>query len=589
MNEYFVNITQNLDIPKFRKEMPPANTDIIEPIDEILYNYNMHPSIIKINNIIKPIKKFSFDKVMEMQIEKEILQLNTKKSPGPDAIPSKIVKDSFGILTPPLTNLFNASINGSSFPSDLKYANVTPLFKKGDSTRKQNYRPISILPSISKIFERLMFQQITSYVSDVLSPYLCGFRKGYNAQHALLRLKNNLNMCLDRKENIGLVMMDLSKAFDCIPHNLLIAKLYAYGFDKNSLRLIHSYLKGRHQRVKINSEYSSWKEILDGVPQGSVLGPLLFNIFINDLFLFVQNSKICNYADDNSLMVADKNIDCIINKLESDIEILNSWFLDNSMLLNGDKCQFMIIGSHRILQNKIEQVTIAGKAINECKTSKLLGVTFDNQLTMKDHIKRICKQASNKLYALARISSYLSDHKRKILMKSFIISQFNYCPIIWMYCQRNCNNLINRIHERALRIAYNDYVSDFKLLLEKDNSVTIHERNIQNLSLEIYKTLNNLNPTFMNEIFYLKEHNYSTRKQNLVYPNPHTVTYGLESFGYKASQIWSKIPHEIQEGNVTIFKSKISKHCRHICNCNLCKSYIENVGYIDNNTNIQSP
>ena len=122
------------------------------------------------------------------------------------------------------------------------------------------------------------------------------------------------------------------------------------------------------------------------------------------------------------------------------------------------------------------------------------------------------------IYALARISHYLSDHKRKILMKSFIISQFNYCPIIWMYCQRKCNHRINRIHERALRIAYNDYVSDFNVLLENDHSITIHERNIQNLILEIYKTLNNLNPTFMKEIFYLKEHVYSTRKKYLVYP-----------------------------------------------------------------------
>ena len=241
-------------------------------------------------------------------------------------------------------------------------------------------------------------------------------------------------------------------------------------------------------------------------------------------------------------------------------------------------------------RNDIEKVKIGGKTIEECKKGKLLGITFDNQLTMSDHIKCRCKQASNKLYALARISHYLNNHKRRILMKSFIISQFNYCPIIWMYCQRKCNNSINRIHERALRIAYNDYVSAFKLLLEKDNSVTVHQHNIEALTLEIYKTLNNLNPTLMNEIFYLKQHSYHTRKQNLEYPNPRTVTYGLETFGYKACQIWSNIPYEIQYAkDVSTFKSYISKHCGNICKCNLCKLYIANLGYVENNLALKPP
>ena len=181
-----------------------------------------------------------------------------------------------------------------------------------------------------------MFQQTTSFISIYLSPYLCGFRKGYNAQHALLRLKNILNQSLDRNVKVGLFMMDLSKAFDCIPHELLIAKLNAYGFSKTSLKLIYSYLKGRQQSVKINGDYSSWKEILTGVPQVSVLGTLLFNIFINDIFFFLQSSEIYNYADDNTLYIADTNIDTIISKLESDISILDIWFKNNGMLLNEE-------------------------------------------------------------------------------------------------------------------------------------------------------------------------------------------------------------------------------------------------------------
>ena len=340
-------------------------------------------------------------------------------------------------------------------------------------------------------------------------------------------------------------------------------------------------MKGRNQRVKINAEYSTWKEILNGVPQGSVLGPLLFNLFINDLFLVVENCDVRNYADDNSLSVSDISIKNIINKLAADILILENWFKNNGMLLNEEKCQFLIIESAMSSRKDIAKIQIQNKIIEENKKGKLLGITFDNNITMSKHIKTICKQASNKLYALARISRYLNEHKRKMLMKSFIISQFKYCPLIWMYCQRNSNNLINRIDERALRIAYDDYVSDFDYLLSKDNSVTIHQRNIQLLTLEIYKTQKDLNPKFMKGVFSIKKHNYPTRRQPLEYPNPRTTTYGLQSFGYKASQLWNSIPRDIQEINdLCSFKSFTSKHCKKICNCNLCKLSVKDLGYI---------
>ena len=200
---------------------------------------------------------------------------------------------------------------------------------------------------------------------------------------------------------------------------------------------------------------------------------------------------------------------------------------------------------------------------------------------MKDHIKSICNQAGRKLNALARISHYLNEDKRKLLMKAFILSQFNYCPITWMYCQRKSNNLINRIHERALRIAFNDYTSNFESLLCKDDPVTIHHRNIQTLALEIYKTIHELNPIFMKDVFSLGKKNHPTRTEQLSHPNPRTVTYGLESFGYKARQIWRYIPNEIKNTtNINVFKKYTSENCSNLCKCNLCKQYIANLGYI---------
>ena len=227
----------------------------------------------------------------------EITNLKSTCAVGSDEIPAKILKLCTFECAPFLVNCFNNTKKLSNFQLELKSANVVPVPKTGDSLCKSNYRPISILPAVSKVFERIMQKQINTYFKDKLSPLLGGYKKGYSCQHSLLRLLENWRICLDNKGIVGTILIDISKAFDVIDHKLLIAKLAAYGFSEGSLRLILS--SSRKQRVKLNQFFSEWYKILSGVPQGSILGPILFNIFVNDLILFLENTSVCNYADDN--------------------------------------------------------------------------------------------------------------------------------------------------------------------------------------------------------------------------------------------------------------------------------------------------
>ena len=207
-----------------------------------------------------------------------------------------------------LTKCINEAFNENKFPDTLKLSDIVPVFKKLDPTDKTNFRPVIVLPLLSKVFEKIMYDQLYEYAEAFLNKLLCGFRKAHSTQHALFRLLQKWQKELDSSGIVGTILMDLSKAYDCLPHDLIITKLKAYGLDTNSLRFIFDYLSSGKQRTKIRSAYSNWSKVLRGLPQGSILGPLLFNIFINDIFFFIEKSEICNFADDKTLYSCDKFI-----------------------------------------------------------------------------------------------------------------------------------------------------------------------------------------------------------------------------------------------------------------------------------------
>ena len=278
------------------------------------------------------------------EVENELKSLNAKKSNTFKNIPTKILKENIYICSSTLLRIINNEIQESHFPDELKLADVTPIFKTNDTTKLENYRPVSVLPVILKVFERIMQKQIATHIEDYLSPYLCGYRKGYSTQTALISIIEKWKASLDKQGYSGAILMDLSKAFDSLNHDLLLAKLDAYGFEKKSLTMIRSYLSNRCQRIKINTTFSTWSELLLGVPQGSVLGPLLFNIYINHLFFVITQTEACNYADDTTLHVSDKNLNTLIGKLEHDSLLSIEWFNSNFLKLNAGKCHFVISG-----------------------------------------------------------------------------------------------------------------------------------------------------------------------------------------------------------------------------------------------------
>ena len=411
-----------------------------------------------------------------------------------------------------------------------------------------------------------------------LSPYLCGYRKGYSCQHALLVMIEIWKKSLDNGGLWAAVLMDLSKAFDTINHELLIAKLHAYGFDISSLEIIYDYFSDRWQRTKINSSFSSWSLILCGMAQGSVLGPKFFNIYLNDLFYLFIYTCVCNMADDTTPYACDVDLQTLIQKLEGDIASVMCWFEANFMILNPDKCHFLFSGPKTVVEQM--SIEVGEQVIWESLQEKLLGLTIEKKLKFQNHVSIMCKNASGKLSALTRLAKIMPFDKKRNLMNAFILSQFSYCPLVWMFCSRDLNDKINSIHKRALRLVYLDFTSSFAELLKKDNSVTIHQRNIQLVAIEMFKVAKELGPVIMRNLFVFDQN--TNRDRTFRRPNVKTKYNGENSIRCFGPIVWDEMLPSKYKSIETLekFKSDVKKWIPDNCSCSLCREYVHGVGIV---------
>ena len=332
----------------------------------------------------------------ETEIAAIISNFGLKKASGPNSFPTNILKEFSAQLIYPLKLIVNKSLTEGTFPTLLKTAQVCPIYKKSDKTKCVNYRPISLLSNLSKIFERVMYNRLESYLerNSILYNHQFGFRKSYSTEHALMSITEQIKSNFRMKSFSCGVFVDLEKAFDTVNHSILISKLKYYGLKDQSLSWFTSYLNNRSQQVNLNGHISNPKLVTCGVPQGSILGPLLFLIYINDMHTAIKNSTVYHFADDTNLLYSHKNPKTIKKIMNNDLRLLYEWLCANRLSLNVGKTEFMIFRPPRkSLPDRIV-LTLNRTKLYESSRIKYLGLILDSRLTWKEHINELSKKLS---------------------------------------------------------------------------------------------------------------------------------------------------------------------------------------------------
>ena len=351
-----------------------SNTDTSDnPLEKIIDKYKNHPSINCINkHIANSELSLAFQPVTKNQISSLIKLLNDKKAVQSTHIPTKLIKEFCDFFSEFIYKSINPCITEGNFIADFKVAEVPPLYKNDGRADKSNYRPISILSNVSKIYERYLYGQLYyNFDKNIFSKNQCGFRKGFSTQHVRLVMIEKMKIARDSKEFSAAILTDLSKAFNCICHDLLIEKLDAYGFDRNALKLIYDYLSDRPQKNKVGFWFSAYLDIIYGVPQGSILGALLFNIDLCDLFFEDYSSDFANFADDTTFYECGPTLNQVMNNVEITTEKMFEWFSFNNLKANASKYHLFFSPYHPV------SVNIKGSIIESSSYEKLLGIYIE--------------------------------------------------------------------------------------------------------------------------------------------------------------------------------------------------------------------
>ena len=423
------------------------------------------------NETRENVDKFKFTPISIFECKKIVRGLNSNKPLGPSTIPAWAIKDCLNTVAEPLTYLINAFLEEGRFPNHLKSAHVVPIYKNGDTEEPNNYRPISITSALSKIFEKVIRNQMVEYLEkyNIISPIQFGFRAKFSTTDALLYATENIRSDIDNNKMVAAAFLDLSKAFDSISHEILLKKLAEYRFHDTAIAMIKSYLTNRTQRGVLQNTASDWINLYQGVPQGTILGPLLFNLYVNSMQKVIDNTcKIVQYADDIFIFVADKCLNTAKQNLETNIAKLAEYFESHRLNLNENKTEFIVFCKKS--QNKLTQnlkLQVKNHETNISSFVNYLGVYLDQNLTYEREVKNVLKKMACGIKTMYAVKQFLPEKTCLLLLNALVISHLHYPSILLQGLSQNLITTLEKQLSWGVKACFNrqkmDSSSDLKI------------------------------------------------------------------------------------------------------------------------------